>query len=240
VPIRVGFIKLELSSFIKTLYLCPMLSIQTFTFNAFSENTYVVFDETHEAVIIDPGCYSREEQKELSLFIEENNLKVKLILNTHCHIDHVLGNNFVKEKYKAPLLLHKIEEAQLRAVKNYASVYGFDGYREAEADQFIDEKDVIAFGNTKWKILFLPGHSPGHVGFYDEKEKVIFSGDVLFEHSIGRTDLPGGNFDTLIKSIHQNLFTLPDEVVVYCGHGPSTTIGEEKISNPFCALSLLR
>jgi len=217
-----------------------MLSIQTFTFNAFSENTYVVFDETREATIIDPGCYSREEQKELSLFIEDNALKVKLILNTHCHIDHVLGNNFVKEKYKAPLLIHKIEEAQLRAVKNYAPLYGFDGYRDAEPDQFIDENNSIEFGNTQWKILFLPGHSPGHVGFYDGKEKIIFSGDVLFEHSIGRTDLPGGNFDTLIKSIHQNLFTLSDEVVVYCGHGPSTTIGEEKISNPFCALSLLR
>jgi hydroxyacylglutathione hydrolase len=217
-----------------------MLSIQTSTFNAFSENTFVVFDETKEAVIIDPGCYSREEQKELSSFIEEKGLKVKLILNTHCHIDHVLGNNFAKEKYKAPLLLHKIEEAQLRAVKNYAPVYGFDAYREAEPDQFVDERDVIAFGNTQWRILFLPGHSPGHLGFYDVKEKVIFSGDVLFEHSIGRTDLPGGNFDTLIKSIHQNLFTLPDEVVVYCGHGPSTTVGEEKISNPFCALSLVR
>jgi len=217
-----------------------MLSIQPFTFNAFSENTYVVFDESKEAVIIDPGCYSREEQKELSSFIEENGLKIKLILNTHCHIDHVLGNNFVREKYKAPLLIHKIEEAQLRAVKNYAPLYGFDGYREAEPDQFIDEKDVISFGATQWKILFLPGHSPGHIGFYDVKEQTIFSGDVLFEHSIGRTDLPGGNFDTLIKSIHQNLFTLPDEVVVYCGHGPSTTIGEEKISNPFCALSLLR
>ena len=119
-------------------------------------------------------------------------------------------------------------------------MYGFDGYREAEPDQFIDENDTISFGNTKWKIFFLPGHSPGHIGFYDAKEKILFSGDVLFQHSIGRTDLPGGNFDTLIKSIHQNLFTLPDEVVVYCGHGPSTTIGEEKISNPFCALSLLR
>jgi len=236
----VGFIKLELYPFGKTLYLCSMLSIQTFTFNAFSENTYVVFDETREAVIIDPGCYSREEQQELTSFIQSHDLKIKFILNTHCHIDHVLGNNFVKDKYKAPLLLHKIEEAQLRAVKNYAPVYGFDGYHEAEPDQFIDERDVIAFGNTKWQILFLPGHSPGHVGFYDVKEKTIFSGDVLFDHSIGRTDLPGGNFDTLIKSIHQNLFVLPDDVVVYCGHGPSTTIGEEKASNPFCALSPLR
>src|SRR5882672_1473217 len=217
-----------------------MLSIQTFTFNAFSENTFVVFDETNEAVIIDPGCYSREEQKELNSFIEDNGLKIKLILNTHCHIDHVLGNHFVKDQYKVPLLLHKIEGPQLRAVKNYAPVYGFDGYREAEPDQFIDEKVVITFGNSKWGIIFLPGHSPGHIGFYDDQEKILFGGDVLFAGSIGRTDLPGGDFDTLIKSIHQQIFTLSDDVVVYPGHGPTTTVGEEKISNPYCALSVTR
>jgi hydroxyacylglutathione hydrolase len=217
-----------------------MLSIQTFTFNAFSENTYVVSDETLAAVIIDPGCYSRDEQQELSAFIRIRNLKTKLILNTHCHIDHVLGNNFVKDQYKVPLLLHKIEEPQLRAVKNSAPVYGFEGYRETEPDRFIDEKDIITFGNSKWKIIFLPGHSPGHIGFYDDHEKIIFSGDVLFAGSVGRTDLPGGSFDTLMESIHQRLFTLPDSVVVYPGHGPATTVGEEKISNPFCALSLLR
>jgi glyoxylase-like metal-dependent hydrolase (beta-lactamase superfamily II) len=217
-----------------------MLTVKSFTFNAFSENTFVVFDETSEAVIIDPGCYSRDEQQELSAFVEKNNLEIKLILNTHCHIDHVLGNDFAKEKYEAPLLLHKIEEAQLRAVKNYAPVYGFDGYREAAPDRFIDEKDVISFGNAEWEVLFLPGHSAGHVGFYDVREKKLFSGDVLFQQSIGRTDLPGGNFDTLIRSIQQKLFALPDEVIVYCGHGPTTTIGEEKISNPFCAISLLR
>jgi len=216
-----------------------MLSIQTFTFNAFSENTYLVFDETKEAVIIDPGCYSREEQQNLSSSIGSQGLKIKFILNTHCHIDHVLGNSFVKDTYHVPLLLHKIEDAQLRAVKNYAPVYGFEGYRQAEPDQFIDENDTITFGNTEWKILFLPGHSPGHIGFYDRKEKVVFSGDVLFQNSIGRTDLPGGNHETLIHSIHQSLFTLPDQVVVYCGHGPTTTIGQEKLSNPFCALRQL-
>ncbi len=217
-----------------------MLSVQTFTFNAFSENTYVVHDETREAVIIDPGCYGREEQEELSAHIEAKKLKVKFVLNTHCHIDHVLGNDFAKDKYHAPLLVHPIEEAVLKAVKNYAPVYGFDGYREATPDQFITEKDTITFGNTTWKILFLPGHAPGHIGFYDEREKIIFSGDVLFANSIGRTDLPGGNFDTLIQSIHQKLFTLPDDVLVYPGHGPTTTLGEEKISNPYCALSLIR
>jgi hydroxyacylglutathione hydrolase len=214
-----------------------MLSIQTFTFNAFSENTYVVSDETLEAVIIDPGCYSRQEQQELASFIEIQQLNIKSILNTHCHIDHVLGNDFTKDKYKAPLLIHPIELAVLKSVRNYAPLYGFEGYHEVEPDRLIDEKDTIRFGTTEWKILFLPGHSPGHVGFHDTKEKIIFSGDVLFAQSVGRTDLPGGNFDTLIRSIHEGLFTLPDEVVVYPGHGPTTTLGEEKISNPFCALS---
>jgi hydroxyacylglutathione hydrolase len=236
----IRFIKQPAAVHQKTLYLCGMLTVQTFVFNALEENTYVASDETKHAVIIDPGCYTRQEQQELASYVEANQLKVKYILNTHCHVDHVLGNDFAKDRFKAPLLIHKIEDAQLRAVKNYASVYGFDGYREGLADGFIDEGDLIKFGNTEWKILFLPGHSPGHLGFYDEKEKMLFSADVLFFNSIGRTDLPGGDFDTLIESIHKKIFVLPDEVVVFPGHGPTTTVGEEKISNPFCALSLLR
>jgi hydroxyacylglutathione hydrolase len=215
-----------------------MLSIQSFVFNPFSENTYVVFDETKEAVVIDPGCYERHEKEELDQFINAQGLKIKYLLNTHCHIDHVLGNDHIKEKYKAPFLTHRIEEMVLKAVKSYAPNYGFAAYREALPDQFLEEGNSIAFGITQWKVLFVPGHSPGHVAFYDEKEKIIFSGDVLFESSIGRTDLPGGNFETLIQSIHQKLFTLPNEVVVYSGHGATTTIGEEKKSNPFCALPI--
>jgi glyoxylase-like metal-dependent hydrolase (beta-lactamase superfamily II) len=214
--------------------------MQIYEFNAFAENTYVVSDETSEAVIIDPGCYSREEQRALASYVEENQLKVKYILNTHGHVDHVLGNDFSKDKFNAPLVISRLEEATTRAVKNYAQLYGFDGYREAQPDQFLSEGDVVSFGNTSWKVLFLPGHSVGHIGFYDANEKIVFSGDVLFAQSIGRTDLPGGNFETLIKSIHHKLFILPDEVVVYPGHGPSTTIGEEKISNPFCSLSHIR
>jgi hydroxyacylglutathione hydrolase len=215
-----------------------MLSIQSFVFNPFSENTYVVFDETREAVIIDPGCYERNEQAELDDFVSANKLQVKFLLNTHCHIDHVLGNYHVKEKYKVPFLIHSIEEKVLRAVKSYAPNYGFSQYVEVLPDRFIEEGDVFTFGNTQWQILFLPGHAPGHIGFYDENQKVIFSGDVLFDGSIGRTDLPGGNFETLIESIHQKLFVLPDDVVVYSGHGPTTTIRKEKASNPFCALTL--
>jgi hydroxyacylglutathione hydrolase len=215
-----------------------MLFIQSFVFNPFSENTYVVFDETNEAIIIDPGCYEQHEKAELDQFIQEKKLKVNYLLNTHCHIDHVLGNHHIKEKYKVPFFTHRLEDMVLRAVKTYAPNYGFAAYHETLPDKFIDEQDVISFGNTEWKILFVPGHAPGHIAFYDAREKVIFSGDVLFERSIGRTDLPGGNHAILIQSIHQKLFTLPDEVVVYSGHGSTTTIGAEKKYNPFCALTI--
>ena len=215
-----------------------MMTIQTFVFNPFQENTIVAFDETREAVVIDPGCYAPEERKELDDFISTQKLTVKHLLNTHCHIDHVLGNDYIKEKYKVKLLIHAFDEPVLRAVKSYAPNYGFPGYRETLPDQFLKEGDTVQFGNTTLHVLFLPGHSPGHIGFYNREQKVILSGDVLFEGSVGRTDLPGGDFNTLIDSIHRKLFTLPDDVVVYPGHGRVTTLGEEKISNPFCALSL--
>ena len=215
-----------------------MMTIQTFVFNPFQENTIVAFDETREAVVIDPGCYSTEEREELDDFISTQKLTVKHLLNTHCHIDHVLGNDYIKEKYKVKLLIHAFDEPVLRAVKSYAPNYGFPGYRETLPDQFLKEGDTVQFGNTTLHVLFLPGHSPGHIGFYNREQKVILSGDVLFEGSVGRTDLPGGDFNTLIDSIHRKLFTLPDDVVVYPGHGRTTTLGEEKVSNPFCALSL--
>ncbi len=213
-----------------------MLSIQTFVFNPFAENTYVVSDETGAAVIIDPGCYETEEQDELDDYIASHQLSVKYLLNTHCHIDHVLGNYYIKKKYQVPLLLHAREENVLRAVKTYAPNYGFAAYQETTPDRFLVEGEKFSFGNTTWDILFLPGHAPGHVGFYDAKEKVIFSGDVLFYNSIGRTDLPGGDYDTLIRSIREKMFLLPDDVVVYCGHGSTTLIGREKLSNPYCGV----
>ena len=214
-----------------------MLNVKEFTFNPFQENTYVLYDETREAVIVDPGCYENYEKQELQEFIESNNLKVTMLLNTHGHIDHVLGNTFVKDKFKVKLFIHKIDEPVMRAVKAYAGNYGFPLYQEASVDSYLEEGNTISFGTQQFKILFVPGHSPGHVAFYNEKEKVVIGGDVLFQNSIGRTDLPGGNFDTLINSIHEKLFTLPDDVVVYAGHGPKTTIGFEKVTNPFCALT---
>ncbi len=215
-----------------------MLSIQQFVFNPFAENTYVVYDETGEAAVIDPGCYEAQERRALDDFIAQKALTVKYLLNTHCHVDHVLGNDYVKEKYKVKLLIHSNDEVVLRAVQTYAGAYGFNLYKAATPDGYLKEGDSIKIGNSTLDVLFLPGHAPGHVGFLERKQKLLLGGDVLFKGSVGRTDLPGGDFDTLIDSIHKKLFTLPDDIVVYPGHGPTTTLGEEKISNPFCAISI--
>ncbi|MEL7001400.1 MAG: MBL fold metallo-hydrolase [Bacteroidota bacterium] len=214
-----------------------MIQVKSFVFNPFMENTYVLYDETKEAIIIDPGCYENHEKNELTSFIKANSLKVVRLLNTHCHIDHVFGNQFVKDSYDVKLAIHKEDLATLKAVKAYAPSYGFSNYTEAEADDFLEEGDTILFGKSKLDIVFVPGHAPGHVAFFNKDEKICIGGDVLFNGSIGRTDLPGGDFDTLIKSIHEKMFPLGDDMVVYCGHGPETTIGHEKKSNPFCALA---
>jgi len=213
-----------------------MLKIQLFVFNPLQENTYVLFDETNECVIIDPGCATHEENEELAEFIDSNKLTVKYLLNTHCHVDHVLGNHFVKEKYGVPLLIHEEEDNTLRAVKVYAPHYGFFRYQETTADGFLEEGDVLSFGKQSLKVLFVPGHAPGHIAFYDAVNKVVMGGDVLFYNSIGRADLPGGNMDVLVDSIRRKFFTLPNEVLVFPGHGPETTIGFEKRTNPYCGL----
>ncbi len=213
-----------------------MLEVKKFVFNPFMENTYVLFDETGECVIVDPGCVEKDEENQLSKFILSKNLVVKKLINTHCHIDHVLGNAFVKKQFNTDLFIHPIEEAMLKAVKTYASNYGFSQYQESAADHFLNEGDTVAFGNQQLDVLFVPGHSPGHIALYHPSAKILIGGDVLFENSIGRTDLPGGNFDTLINSIHQKFFTLPNDVTVYCGHGLETTIGFEKQTNPYCAI----
>ena len=213
-----------------------MVNIKAFTFNPFQENSYVVYDDTKEGIIIDPGCYERHEKEELKDFILSENISVKLLLNTHCHVDHVLGNKFVKEFFKVPFQMHALDEPVLRSVKAYAPVYGFAQYEETEPDSFINETNTIKFGNTELSILFVPGHAPGHIAFYSGENNFCIAGDVLFHRSIGRYDLPGGDFNTLINSIHTKLFTLPDNTVIYPGHGPTTTIGEEKKLNPFCAL----
>ncbi len=213
-----------------------MLKIESFIFSPFQENTYVAFDETGEGMILDPGCYEQQEQLTLSEFISKNNLRITLAINTHCHIDHVLGNQFVKNKYKIPLAIPEGEKAVYGAVKAYASNYGFPNYQEAVVDQYIKMQDTIEFGNTRFEVLLVPGHSPGHLAFYHSDSKICLGGDVLFQGSIGRTDLPGGDYQTLITSIHEKIFSLPDETIVYSGHGSPTTVGQEKKTNPFCAI----
>jgi hydroxyacylglutathione hydrolase len=210
-----------------------MIQIKAFTFNPFQENTYLLYDETGECIIIDPGNFNANEHKAMQQFIEQHNLKVTTLVNTHCHIDHVLGNFFVKETYKVKLGIHAIEEPYLKAVKTYAPNYGFHQYQETAADYFIEEGTTVRFGKSELAVLFAPGHSAGHIVFYSKDQDFCIAGDVLFRESIGRTDLPGGDHATLLASIRKELFTLPDHTVVYPGHGPSTTIGHEKKHNPF-------
>lgn len=213
-----------------------MLHIKSFVFGPFQENTYVLSDDNGTGIIVDPGCYEPAEQQQLYDYIENNDIQITQIINTHCHIDHVLGNEFVKQHFQVPLAIPKGEKEVFLAVQSYAPVYGFHKYREAEIDQYIDEHDSISFGDITLKVLSVPGHSPGHLAFYHPESGCCLSGDVLFLGSIGRTDLPGGDHQTLIDSIHQKMFSLPAETTVYSGHGPPTTIGQEKKSNPFCAV----
>lgn len=212
-----------------------MLEIKSFTFfpEAFGENTYVVSDATKECVVIDPGCYHRHERDELRHYIESNGLVLKLILNTHCHIDHILGNAFLHREFKVPLLAHRDDLYNLTGADAFSRMYGLNYDPSPQPDQLIEEGQVIEFGITKFEVLFTPGHSAGHVSFFHRESKQIFSGDVLFHDSIGRTDLPGGNHPQLIQTIRTKLFPLGDEVKVYAGHMQPTTVGRERQYNPF-------
>ncbi|MCC6726370.1 MAG: MBL fold metallo-hydrolase [Saprospiraceae bacterium] len=209
-------------------------TIVIFTFNPFQENTYVVFDETKECVIIDPGCFEAHERIELDKFIRDNELKPVRLINTHCHLDHVFGNAFVNRTWGLGLEIHEGELPVLEAVPQIAKFYGMPmGEQSPAPDRFIAEAEVIAFGNTKMEAILTPGHSPASLSFFIREDGLLIAGDVLFRESIGRTDLPGGDYDTLIASIKDKLLPLGDEVKVFPGHGPSTTIGHERMHNPF-------
>ncbi|MDB0006522.1 MBL fold metallo-hydrolase [Flavobacteriales bacterium] len=211
-----------------------MIKIQSFTFNGFQENTYVLFDESKKCIIIDPGCYEQNEKLELERFIVDNELEPVKLINTHCHIDHVLGNRFVAEKWSLDLEMHELDLPTLHSVKDYCQLYGFHNYEESpEPSTFLKEGDKIHFGNSSLDVLFTPGHAPGHIVLYSNEQHFVIGGDVLFQMSIGRTDLPGGDYDTLINSIKDKLLPLDEQTKVYSGHGPSTTIGYEKTNNPF-------
>jgi hydroxyacylglutathione hydrolase len=210
-----------------------MIKIDFFTYNPFQENTYILSDETKECIIIDPGCYESFEKDELASFIENQKLKPVKLINTHCHIDHVLGNKFVSDKYNLRVELNSLEVPLLDAIPAYGPQYGIFCEPTPEPFTFLNEGENIKFGNCELKILHTPGHSPGSICLYNEKEKFAISGDVLFQMSIGRTDIPGGNYETLIRSIREKLFLLTDDYKIYPGHGPATTIGYEKRNNPF-------
>jgi len=210
-----------------------MISIKSFTFGPFQENTYVLSDETLSCIVIDPGCYDAIERAILTKFIEENKLIPKILVNTHCHIDHMCGNGFVAEKYKVPLVFNKNDQRVFEAYYATANLYGLNVEPSPTPANYIDEGDKIEFGNSSLDIVFTPGHSPGSISFYNTEQKFIIAGDVLFYGSIGRSDLPGGNHETLINSIKTKLFPLGDDFKVYSGHGPETTIGYEKMNNPF-------
>lgn len=210
-----------------------MIQVKSFCFNAFQENTYVVWNEQGDALIIDPGCYTFEERSTLRAFLTEQNLAPQAIINTHAHVDHVLGVAAIKEIYQIPFGLHQKDIVLLNDVKNRAEFYGFPHYQEPAVDFYLEEGKEITFGGLSPNVLFVPGHAPGHVAFYFADDQVLFSGDVLFRRSIGRTDFPLCSHEDLLKSIKTQLYTLPDAVKVYPGHGGPTSIGEEKALNPF-------
>jgi glyoxylase-like metal-dependent hydrolase (beta-lactamase superfamily II) len=209
------------------------MNVHAFVFNDFYENTYLLYDESKECIIIDPGCNNATERKKLIDYVSLHNLKPVMLINTHCHIDHVLGNKYISDYYKLALYAHEIEKKVLAMQPTVATYYGINYDPSQEITGSLSEGTTISFGETTLKILFVPGHSPGHICLYHKESNQVIAGDALFKGSIGRTDLPGGDYDTLIRSISSELFTLPNETIVYSGHGESTTIGYEKEYNPF-------
>ena len=210
-----------------------MFYIKVFTFSPVQENTYILYNEAKEAIIIDPGAYFDHERAEMKTFISENKLNPKILLNTHCHLDHVFGNKFIAEEYDLKMQTHRNEEQMLALAPSSALMYNlpFDNYTGEII--YLEEGDTIVLRDDELKVIYVPGHSPGHICFYCEKQQFLIGGDVLFQQSIGRTDLPFGNHNELISNIKNKLWLLPKEVIVYPGHGEPTTIGEEMKSNPF-------
>ena len=210
-----------------------MITIQDFCFSAFQENTYVLYNELKEAIIIDPGCYNRIEEKILSDFIRKENLTPTLLLNTHCHLDHVFGNNYVSETYGLTAHIHPNEQIVLDRLPEAAAKWGAPTEAYKGPIQYRQEREIIPLGNDAFKVLLTPGHSPGSVCFYHVEQDFMIGGDLIFKDGVGRTDLPGANPQDLIKSIREQIFPLPDSLTIYSGHGPVTTWGREKEHNPY-------
>jgi hydroxyacylglutathione hydrolase len=210
-----------------------MLQVESFTFNPFQENTYILINEHKECWIIDPGMYDAGEVKMMKDFIADNQLKPQQIINTHTHIDHIMGVAAIKEAYQIPFGYHELEAPVIANARGSAMLFGFEMGPVPAADFFIKENTVLQLGDVALEVRLAPGHSPGSIVFYNKAGNWVIGGDVLFQGSVGRSDLPGGNHDVLMRSIQQQLYTLPDNTIVYSGHGPATQIGVEKATNPF-------
>jgi glyoxylase-like metal-dependent hydrolase (beta-lactamase superfamily II) len=208
------------------------MKVKRLVFNPLQENTYIIYDETKECVIIDPGCQKPAEKDALKQFIADNSLKPKAALNTHCHFDHIFGNNFVYSEYGIELWASEGELANIRRFPASVSLFGISDEQPKAPAHFLENGQTVKFGNSELKVINTPGHSPGSVCFYSETDNFLIAGDTLFAGSIGRTDLPGGDYDKIKESL-KKLIALPEETKVYCGHGPDTAIGKEKRYNPF-------
>lgn len=213
-----------------------MIQIKKFEFNAFQVNTILLYDETKECIIIDAACYDDSERKELVEFIKTHELKLIKQVNTHCHVDHILGCNFVSEYFNADLEIHKEGEAFLKNAVQHGLSFGFSLEEPIKPTHYLSEGDIVTFGNSSLEVFYTPGHADGSICLYSKEQKFIIVGDVLFNGSIGRTDLPTGNFDLLKQSIHEKLFVLDEDVIAIPGHGPDTSIGFERKNNPFVGL----
>lgn len=210
------------------------MKIHFFQFNPLQENTYIIWDpESLECAIVDAGCYDTAENNELKKFISSHGLIPKYLLGTHAHIDHIFGNWYVKQLWNIPYYLHKEDVPMLDRSVTMAAVWNLQFTPSDEPDFFLEAGQIIKLGNGELEVRFVPGHSPGHVVFINHANHWVIAGDTLFQGSIGRTDLPGGNHDVLLSSIREQLFTLPEDYLVYPGHGPKTNIGFEKKNNPF-------
>ena len=210
-----------------------MTHVHQLTFGPFAENTYIISDSEGSALIIDPGMYDSQENARMFEYLTSQNLKPTRLLLTHAHLDHVFGVNWFSQQYGLVAEIHAKEEVVYNSAQAVAMQYGLSMDKLVAPTISLLEGESIAFGNASLELRFVPGHSPGSVCFYNAKEKYVIGGDVLFQGSIGRTDLPGGDFDTLINSIRTQVLSMPDDTIVYSGHGPLTTVGQERISNPY-------
>jgi len=210
-----------------------MITIEKMVVNPFMENTFILYDETKQCIIIDPGFSNRQEEAKFLNFIAKYDLKPVHLINSHCHIDHILGNKFIHHQFNLELSAHKNEVSNITFSDEHAEFLGLPVAGSPPITKFLEEGDIIEFGNSSLAVLYTPGHTSGGISLYCLMHKFVIVGDLLFYGSIGRSDLPGGHHETLLKSVQEKIFTLPDNTVVYSGHGENTSVGFEKKNNPF-------